>query len=187
MKKILFLFPIAAFLAAGCNAQQVSTLTPVQIPVTQNANQSPPSLTPTPSPIPTSTPAAVPTNPSNLLVTVNNSGSTNALPYAINIFADGSASALVQNKPAQNFPAGTVDVKTLRALLQNIGDVSQIDGHCAKSVSFGTITTITYNKKTSGDISCVFTGTVYNLYTFISQLEQQLKISTARRAVQNPL
>jgi len=109
------------------------------------------------------------------------------LPYDVKVFSDGGASVLVQNEPEQDFKAGTADAKTLSAMLQKIGDVSQITGHCAKSVSFGTVTTITYNGKTSGDISCSFTGDAYDLYAFISQLEQQLKISSARRALGNPL
>ena len=41
-------------------------------------------------------------------------------------------------------------------LLTEIGDVSKIPtGGCAKSVSFGTRTQITYAGKTSGDLQCI--------------------------------
>jgi uncharacterized protein YcfL len=48
MKKILFLFPIIALLAAGCSStQQASNQTVVQTPIAQNANPAPTSNKPT--------------------------------------------------------------------------------------------------------------------------------------------
>jgi hypothetical protein len=44
----------------------------------------------------------------------------------------------------------------LAALLTKIKDVSAIPDHgCLKSVSFGSTTTITFQGKTSGDLSCL--------------------------------
>jgi hypothetical protein len=170
MKKLLFVFPIVAFLAAGCNSSQQAQN---QTPVVQNTNPTSALINiPVPT-LATSTPPPS-ANPLDLLATVNVSGSTNTLPYSIKVFADGSASVFIQNQSERDFKTGTVNTVTLANLLQKVGDASQITGSCAKSASFGTITTITYNGKTSGDISCTFTGNVYSLYQFISQTQSQL-------------
>ncbi|MEJ0021448.1 MAG: hypothetical protein WDN47_02565 [Candidatus Doudnabacteria bacterium] len=163
MKKIIFLVLGLGLLAAACNSQTAA---------------------PNPSSVPAKTPA-----PSSVtsLALINNSGSTNALPFAIRIFSDGSASALVQSNPGQDFKAGTIDTKNLLSLLQKAGDVSKLKEHCVKSVSFGTSTIITYNGKTSGDISCSTTGAAKDLYDFINQIEQQLKISANRLQSATPV
>jgi len=69
----------------------------------------------------------------------------------------GASSALrTEPSRSQQFPPGAIDTKTLRRLLTEIGDVSKIPtGGCAKSVSFGTRTQITYGSKTSGDLQCI--------------------------------
>jgi hypothetical protein len=99
------------------------------------------------------------------LATILQSGSTNIRGYKVVIRHDGSATAEISGRgivqksepmQSQQFPAGTIDTKTLRRLLQEIGDVSKIPtGNCAKSVSFGTRTQIAYEGKTSGDLQCI--------------------------------
>jgi len=99
------------------------------------------------------------------LATILQSGSTNTRAYKVVIHHDGSATAeisgatsLRQSEPArsQQFPPGTINTRTLRHLLKEVGDVSKIPtGACPKSVSFGTRTQITYAGKTSGDLQCV--------------------------------
>ncbi|MGO9863964.1 MAG: hypothetical protein ACLPLR_10175 [Terriglobales bacterium] len=95
------------------------------------------------------------------LATIIQSGSTNSRGYSVVLHNDGSATsvfigttdAMVEKR---EFPAGTVDTKTLGQLLAQIGDVSKIPaGHCPKSVSFGTTTKIEYEGKTSGDLQCI--------------------------------
>ena len=100
-----------------------------------------------------------------ILATITQSRSTNTLGYRIVIYNDGSATAEIggassalRTEPSrsQQFPPGAIDTKTLRRLLTEIGDVSKIPtGGCAKSVSFGTRTQITYASKTSGDLQCI--------------------------------
>jgi hypothetical protein len=100
-----------------------------------------------------------------ILATITQSRSTNTLGYEVVIHSDGSATAEIggssfglRTEPSrsQQFPSGTIDTKTLRRLLTEIGDVSRIPtGGCAKSVSFGTRTQITYANKTSGDLQCI--------------------------------
>jgi hypothetical protein len=100
-----------------------------------------------------------------ILATITQSRSTNTLDYRIVIYDDGSAAAEIggassalRTEPSrsQKFPPGAIDTKALRRLLTEIGDVSKIaTGGCAKSVSFGTRTQITYASKTSGDLQCI--------------------------------
>jgi hypothetical protein len=99
------------------------------------------------------------------LATIIQSGSTNTRAYKVVIHNDGSATAeisgasfafRVQPPRSQQFPPGTIDTKTLRRLLTQIGDVRRIPtGACAKSASFGTRTQIAYAGKTSGDLQCI--------------------------------
>jgi hypothetical protein len=101
----------------------------------------------------------------SILAIITQSGSTNSRGYKVVIHNDGSATAEIggtsfafRTEPSrsQEFPPGTIDTKTLRRLLTQIGDVSRIPiGSCAKSVSFGTRTQITYASKTSGDLQCI--------------------------------
>ena len=94
------------------------------------------------------------------LATITRSRSTNTRAYKVVIHDDGSATAEISgaSEPprSQQFPPGTIDTKTLRRLLAEIGDVSGIPtGGCAKSISFGTRTQITHAGKTSGDLQCI--------------------------------
>jgi len=105
------------------------------------------------------------TGAKGILATITQLRSTNTLGYRILIYNDGSATAEIagassalRTEPSrsQQFPPGAIDTKTLRRLLIEIGDVSKIPtGGCAKSVSFGTRTQITYASKTSGDLQCI--------------------------------
>jgi hypothetical protein len=104
-------------------------------------------------------------NVEGALATITQSRSTNTRGYKIVIRNDGSATAEIgsassalptEPSPSQQFPPGSIDTKTLWRLLTEIGDVSKIPtGGCAKSVSFGTRTQITYAGKTSGDLQCI--------------------------------
>ncbi len=101
----------------------------------------------------------------NILAIITQSGSTNSRGYKVVIHDDGGATVEIggtsfafRTEPSrsQQFPPGAIDTKTLRRLLTEIGDVSRIPtGSCAKSVSFGTRTQITYASKTSGDLQCI--------------------------------
>jgi hypothetical protein len=101
--------------------------------------------------------------PGNVLATITNSGSTNTQGFTLTIYNDGSGSLIYQQRegrsfPAntdKHFPAGTFNAQQLATLLKEVGDVSTLpQGGCMKSASFGTRTTITYNGKTSSDLSC---------------------------------
>lgn len=98
------------------------------------------------------------------LAMIRNSGSTNTPGWTLTINTDGSG-AIAYNQTRRTsfshyenkaFAAGTFDSKQLETLLARIGDVSTIPNRgCIKSVSFGSTTTITYQGKTSGDLTCL--------------------------------
>jgi hypothetical protein len=125
-----------------------------------------------------------------ILATITQSRSTNTLGYRIVIYNDGSATAEIggassalRTEPSrsQQFPPGAIDTKTLRRLLTEIGDVSKIPtGGCAKSVSFGTRTQITYASKTSGDLQCIRQQASEDLGRFVQTTLGQLKINDRR-------
>lgn len=146
--------------------------------------------------------AEQPTNQdaNGVLAVITQSRSTNTRGYTVTIHNDGSATAEIEGASfagriepprAQEFSAGTIDTKTLRRLLTEIGDVSSIPiGFCAKSVSFGTRTQITYQGKTSGDLQClrrqspdgqqVPPPAVGELAKFVQTTLGQLKIDSRR-------
>jgi hypothetical protein len=118
---------------------------------------------------------------SALLATIQVSGSTNTLPYVLAVYDNGSAVLDVQGKPQKQFPAGTANSQKLKTLLEQVGDVSRLRaGHCARSVSFGTTTQITYNGNTSDDISCTaktaWPRAGYDLSAFVNDLKLKLHI-----------
>lgn len=140
-----------------------------------------------------------------ILVTIVQSRSTNSRGFRVVIYRDGSATATINgagfvthaDEPrAQSYPAGSVEVNKLGSLLEKIGDVSRIPtGHCAKSVSFGTTTTIMYAGKTSGDLQCLREmspggdsssfGNAQELKQFVQTTLAELKIND-RRIAPNP-
>ena len=135
-----------------------------------------------------------------ILATITQSRSTNTLGYEVVIHSDGSATAEIggssfglhtEPSRSQQFPPGTIDTKTLRLLLTEIGNVSKIPtGGCMKSVSFGTRTQITYANKTSGDLQCIrkqasdvdqpLLKTSQDLGKFVQTILGQLKINDRR-------
>ena len=101
----------------------------------------------------------------NTLVVITNSGSTNTPAFTLTIHQDGSGKLTYQKGSHaerfarfkdKTFPAGTFDSQQLSSQLSGIKDVSTIPNHnCLKSASFGSTTTVTFQGKTSGDLSCL--------------------------------
>ncbi len=101
----------------------------------------------------------------NVLAVITNSGSTNTPASTLTLYQDGSAVLAYQKGKSaarftgfhdQTFSAGTFASNKLATLLAKIQDVSTIPDHgCLKSASFGSTTTITFQGKTSGDLTCL--------------------------------
>src|SRR5881275_656147 len=100
-----------------------------------------------------------------VLAVITNSGSTNMPGSTLTINHDGSGSLTYQKRAHEQrfqryvdraFAPGTFESSQLANMLAQIQDVSTIPHrNCVKSVSFGSTTTITYQGKTSGDLSCL--------------------------------
>jgi hypothetical protein len=115
------------------------------------------------------------------LATVTNSGSTNAIGFRLVVFNDGSADMGPYGGRAgaggdHHYPAGSVDTQQLGQLLRAAGDLSRLkpQGHCFKSASFGTTTTISAGGKTSPDLTCCHTAQAKNLLRFVSDTYRKL-------------
>jgi hypothetical protein len=100
-----------------------------------------------------------------ILAVITNSGSTNQPGSSITINKDGSGTLMFQKRVGERrfkqyvnkaFPPNTFESNQLEMILTQIKDVETIPKrNCIKSKSFGSITTITYQRKTSADISCI--------------------------------
>ncbi len=100
--------------------------------------------------------------------------STNSPEILVDLYCDGSAERTLgapgmynlRNVTAKSFPANSQEVLAVLANVNAVGDVTALGGAiapvdrlegspCAKSVSFGTLTTITVGASTSGDLQCL--------------------------------
>jgi hypothetical protein len=74
------------------------------------------------------------------------------------------------NRRNSTFQAGTFSIANLTIMLNqiNVSDIGR--GQCAYSISFGTITTISYKNRTSGDVYCLRSNdsTVHPLYSEVA-------------------
>ncbi len=110
---------------------------------------------------PNALPAPLTTPSVSVLITENVTASTNtpAAVFSIDTNGNGTLSYVIRNDrdTANGYRdySATLDVTQLKRDLTGLSDASAIaSGSCGKSVSFGTVTTITYQGKTSEDISC---------------------------------
>jgi hypothetical protein len=100
-------------------------------------------------------------SPGVVAAVVSDSGSTNAGAATVTVYCEGDAQRDESaggslTKASMNFPMGSAAVTTFLADLSAVGNVSALKtGRCAKSVSFGSVTTLTVGKVTTGDIQCL--------------------------------
>jgi hypothetical protein len=104
--------------------------------------------------------------------TIDVSRSTNSPDVHVSVNCDGSGVRTIGESMTtvidvlpRTYEAGSPEIVKFLADLDAVGDVSAIPAspanpnialsECAKSVSFGTITTITAQGKTSGDMQCL--------------------------------
>ena len=114
------------------------------------AQASPAQTSPAPAP-PEKPPAAVAAATDAV---IRNSGSTNSAGYTIVLHPDATAE-LLQNGTTV---AKTVAKAQAARLFDRLHAAGRLDalpiGHCMRSVSFGSTTTVTYAGHTSGDLGC---------------------------------
>jgi hypothetical protein len=102
-----------------------------------------------------------PINGRTQVASITVSHSTNTPEVDVAVYGDGSADRTLQGAPRlglmpMSYPANSPEVEQFLIDLGAVGDVSTIPtGHCIKSASFGTTTTVTAAGKTSGDLQCL--------------------------------
>lgn len=121
-------------------------------------------------------------------IVVTNSGSTNFGGWTLDINSNGSGSLTPsRNAPYYNcasraYPDNTIMAQGLYSDLLQIGNLGNVPGHsCAKSVSFGSETNISFNNQASGDISCTGSSdpaSYQKLWNDTKLMEQQLNLSS---------
>jgi hypothetical protein len=88
-------------------------------------------------------------------VLILNSGSTNTSSFTVAVSRDGSLDIGIHGSVTKKHVSKKL-ANQLFADIARAGSLSALpQGHCMKSVSFGTETTIVYNGETSPDLSCV--------------------------------
>jgi hypothetical protein len=114
-------------------------------------------------------------------VVIENSGSTNALPYRIVVSRSGQASyECGDDKATVSLPGDMVsrlfaDVGSARPLSAMAGR------HCPKSVSFGTRTFLQVGDDRSPDISCPGNDSSHVLMADVGAIAQELHVGFRRR------
>jgi hypothetical protein len=119
-----------------------------------------------------------------VLAVITDSGSTNKPGSTITINRDGSGSVIFQRSAGERrfgqyvnktFPPNTFESNQLETILTQINDVDTIPKHnCIKSISFGSVTTITYQGKTSGDLNCL-SGEDPQIFLDLKNLVQRIR------------
>jgi hypothetical protein len=112
---------------------------------------------------------------------IRNSGSTNTQPYTIAITADGNAVVTVGSGTPEvhRLPAGQAAV-----LFDELRAAAPLDalahGHCMRSASFGTTTTVTFGGATTPDLSCAPGPGAQDLAKTVSEISRELRIPVRR-------
>ena len=158
----MILFIILPFIGFYLGMQYQETINPPPSSMFEQVTQK--------IPIPTSTPTTTTSSiPSRGTIIIDNSGSTNTPGWTLTVQENGEGIVVFKKSGYENqrISSTLAMFKQLRIDLQSIGDVTKIQiGQCFKSASFGTLTTITYNGKSSGDLECIppnESATVQNL------------------------
>jgi hypothetical protein len=116
-----------------------------------------------------------------------NSGSTNFAGFKIAVERDGTATIMgtvpriIYQQPSESdVTQGRVSAATAKWLFERLASDRPLDklagGQCARSVSFGSTTTIAWNGETTPDIGCPGDARVAELNRTVNVIEKQLGI-----------
>jgi hypothetical protein len=126
-------------------------------------------------------PGATGSPPAAEAALIRNSGSTNTQPYTIAVKPDGSAVVVVGSGAPEERrlpPAQTA------ALFEQLRAAAPLDalahGHCMRSASFGTTTTVTFGGVTTPDLSCAPGPGTRALADTVAALVAGLRLSVMR-------
>jgi hypothetical protein len=108
---------------------------------------------------------------------IRNSGSTNTAGYAIVVHSDGTAD-VTQGGSTTHKTIDAPQAKWLFAKLKAAMPLSAMTGgHCMKSASFGSVTTIVYSGESTPDLSCPGSADVRELARTVNVIVEQLGVS----------
>lgn len=124
--------------------------------------------------------ATMPPIPAGAAV-IRNSGSTNTTGYIIVISPDGNA-IIRQNDENTNAVLARPQTQWLFAKLRQFAPLGALpQGHCMRSVSFGSSTTISYGGATTPGLSCAVSPEERELARTVGVIVRQLHVSTFPR------
>jgi hypothetical protein len=167
----MFALILAALLAQTTPAPDASDVTPAPtgIPAFRTFPAGPRRI---PAELPTIAPGDV---------LIRNSGSTNTAGYIVVIHPDFTADVADGRGGTTKKTVGAAQAKWLFAQLKADLPFTQLGaGHCMKSASFGSYTTIAYDGKTTPDLQCPGGPETRELNRTIGVIIGQLGISTRR-------
>jgi hypothetical protein len=114
-------------------------------------------------------------------VLILNSGSTNTSSFTVAVSRDGSLDIGIHGSVTKK----QVPKKLANQLFADIARAGSLtalpQGHCMKSTSFGTETTIVYNGETSPDLSCAQSNIERTLAADVSAVVSAASINTTHR------
>ncbi len=112
---------------------------------------------------------------------IRNSGSTNTAGYIIAISPDGRT-LIRQNGETTNATLARPQTNWLLAKLRGFAPLDALPlGHCMRSASFGSSTTISYGGVTTPDLGCAVSDQERELARTVGVIVAQLHISTFPR------
>jgi hypothetical protein len=105
---------------------------------------------------------------------IRNSGSTNTAGYTIVVHPDATAVLDLDGTTAAK-PIDKPMADAFFATLRAAGPVDKVaTGHCMRSASFGSVTTVTFGGKTSGDLGCGTDPTLKSLHAAVARIADQV-------------
>jgi hypothetical protein len=162
----------------------LATLLAQSSPTTAPSPEAPASMDATPAQAPGRImiplgPRRMPLEPSALApgdALIRNSGSTNTAGYAIVVHPDGTADVTLGGSVTHK----TIDAPQAKWLFEKLKAAmplsGMVGGHCMKSASFGTVTTIAYDGESTPDLSCPGSADVRELARTVNIIVGQLGI-----------
>ncbi len=119
-------------------------------------------------------------------ITIRNSGSTNTAGYTILLRPDGSAAVTLGGETSEK----TVPMAQTKWLFEKVRGAMPLDAlpasGCMKSASFGTAVSVSYDGRTSPDVSCARDPATREIARTIGVIVSDLGISTLPRRHPNP-
>lgn len=123
------------------------------------------------------------------MVIIRNSGSTNTLGWTMAVKRSGQVNIVIEN--TRNHIRGNLPQTLTERFFLDLDAAMPITDlpqpHCAKSASFGTVTTIYYDGQLSPDVSCPDNDLEKKLYHDLKRMEKLMGLTYLFRYSPNPI